>query len=154
MVAADCGQTMAVGESFSIYFSFFLNLLHKNFSQRYSKVKMLLGQFRYIFFLIWSPLLHVKPHKGLCLSLIFFFSEFLLHKAKPDLSLVDVHNNTALHLACSKVTYLHKHVCMCYTITINVFHILTFFNIGIIINNNDLWFITQHNTEDGNSSLN
>uniref|UniRef100_H3BVT9 Ankyrin repeat domain 52 n=1 Tax=Tetraodon nigroviridis TaxID=99883 RepID=H3BVT9_TETNG len=28
--------------------------------------------------------------------------EFLLHKAKPDLSLVDISNNTALHLACSK----------------------------------------------------
>uniref|UniRef100_A0A671YIK4 Ankyrin repeat domain 52 n=1 Tax=Sparus aurata TaxID=8175 RepID=A0A671YIK4_SPAAU len=28
--------------------------------------------------------------------------EFLLHKAKPDLTLVDVNNNTALHLACSK----------------------------------------------------
>uniref|UniRef100_A0A8D0CQ53 Ankyrin repeat domain 52 n=1 Tax=Sander lucioperca TaxID=283035 RepID=A0A8D0CQ53_SANLU len=31
--------------------------------------------------------------------------EFLLHKAKPDLTLVDVNNNTALHLACIKVTY-------------------------------------------------
>ncbi|KAM8917822.1 serine/threonine-protein phosphatase 6 regulatory ankyrin repeat subunit C isoform 2-T2 [Spinachia spinachia] len=28
--------------------------------------------------------------------------EFLLHKVKPDLTLVDVNNNTALHLACSK----------------------------------------------------
>uniref|UniRef100_A0A665UFA6 Serine/threonine-protein phosphatase 6 regulatory ankyrin repeat subunit C-like n=1 Tax=Echeneis naucrates TaxID=173247 RepID=A0A665UFA6_ECHNA len=28
--------------------------------------------------------------------------EFLLHNAKPDLTLVDVNNNTALHLACSK----------------------------------------------------
>uniref|UniRef100_A0AAV2M9A0 Serine/threonine-protein phosphatase 6 regulatory ankyrin repeat subunit C-like n=1 Tax=Knipowitschia caucasica TaxID=637954 RepID=A0AAV2M9A0_KNICA len=28
--------------------------------------------------------------------------EFLLHKAKPDLTLVDSNNNTALHLACSK----------------------------------------------------
>ncbi|KAM6928312.1 serine/threonine-protein phosphatase 6 regulatory ankyrin repeat subunit C-like [Xenentodon cancila] len=28
--------------------------------------------------------------------------EFLLHKAKPDLTLVDVNNNTILHLACSK----------------------------------------------------
>ncbi|KAM9859110.1 serine/threonine-protein phosphatase 6 regulatory ankyrin repeat subunit C [Aulostomus maculatus] len=28
--------------------------------------------------------------------------EFLLHKAKPDLTLVDVNNNTALHLACTK----------------------------------------------------
>uniref|UniRef100_A0A8C9X0H3 Ankyrin repeat domain 52 n=1 Tax=Sander lucioperca TaxID=283035 RepID=A0A8C9X0H3_SANLU len=28
--------------------------------------------------------------------------EFLLHKAKPDLTLVDVNNNTALHLACIK----------------------------------------------------
>ncbi|KAK5912274.1 hypothetical protein CesoFtcFv8_002166 [Champsocephalus esox] len=28
--------------------------------------------------------------------------EFLLHKAKPDLTLVDVNSNTALHLACSK----------------------------------------------------
>ncbi|MEQ2230180.1 hypothetical protein ILYODFUR_026573, partial [Ilyodon furcidens] len=28
--------------------------------------------------------------------------EFLLQKAKPDLTLVDVNNNTALHLACSK----------------------------------------------------
>uniref|UniRef100_A0A3B4WTX7 Ankyrin repeat domain 52 n=1 Tax=Seriola lalandi dorsalis TaxID=1841481 RepID=A0A3B4WTX7_SERLL len=28
--------------------------------------------------------------------------EFLLHKAKPELTLVDVNNNTALHLACSK----------------------------------------------------
>ncbi|XP_078803735.1 serine/threonine-protein phosphatase 6 regulatory ankyrin repeat subunit C isoform X2 [Oryzias latipes] len=28
--------------------------------------------------------------------------EFLLHKANPDLSLVDANNNTALHLACNK----------------------------------------------------
>uniref|UniRef100_A0A3Q2ZKB9 Ankyrin repeat domain 52 n=1 Tax=Hippocampus comes TaxID=109280 RepID=A0A3Q2ZKB9_HIPCM len=28
--------------------------------------------------------------------------EFLLHKAKPDLTLVDLNNNTALHLACIK----------------------------------------------------
>ncbi|XP_042262853.1 serine/threonine-protein phosphatase 6 regulatory ankyrin repeat subunit C isoform X1 [Thunnus maccoyii] len=28
--------------------------------------------------------------------------EFLLHKGKPDLTLADVNNNTALHLACSK----------------------------------------------------
>ena len=45
--------------------------------------------------------------------LIFCISEFLLHKAKPDLTLVDVNNNTALHLACSKVTYTHiKMHCM------------------------------------------
>uniref|UniRef100_A0A671YG43 Ankyrin repeat domain 52 n=1 Tax=Sparus aurata TaxID=8175 RepID=A0A671YG43_SPAAU len=37
--------------------------------------------------------------------------EFLLHKAKPDLTLVDVNNNTALHLACSKVTYTHTNAC-------------------------------------------
>lgn len=44
-------------------------------------------------------------------SLIFCISEFLLHKAKPDLTLVDVNNNTALHLACSKVTYTHTNAC-------------------------------------------
>lgn len=42
--------------------------------------------------------------------IIFCISEFLLHKAKPDLTLVDVNNNTALHLACSKVT--HTYTCM------------------------------------------
>lgn len=46
----------------------------------------------------------------LCLLLLIFcISEFLLHNAKPDLTLVDVNNNTALHLACSKVTYTHAH---------------------------------------------
>lgn len=38
-------------------------------------------------------------------SFFLCLSELLLHKAKPDLSLVDVNNNTALHLACSKVSY-------------------------------------------------
>lgn len=63
-----------------------------------------------------------SPGKGLCLYFFFSISEFLLHKAKPDLTLVDVNNNTVLHLACSKVTNTHMHVlyacshnhfCMC-----------------------------------------
>lgn len=41
-------------------------------------------------------------YKGLFVPFISI-SEFLLHKVKPDLSLVDISNNTALHLACSKV---------------------------------------------------
>jgi len=32
----------------------------------------------------------------------------LLHRAKADLSLLDVNKNTALHLACSKVTNIAR----------------------------------------------
>lgn len=53
----------------------------------------------------WIEFFHAVGIKGkkeqMCLFLCI--SEFLLHKGKPDLSLVDVNNNTALHLACTKV---------------------------------------------------
>lgn len=36
--------------------------------------------------------------------LLLLYAALLLHRAKADLSLLDVNKNTALHLACSKVT--------------------------------------------------
>ena len=47
------------------------------------------------------------------IRVVTFFScisEMLLQQAKPDLTLLDVNNNTALHLACSKVP-LTQHNC-------------------------------------------
>lgn len=35
---------------------------------------------------------------------LYDFAEFLLRRAKVDLSLLDKNKNTALHLACSKVS--------------------------------------------------
>lgn len=63
---------------------------------------MLILPSRYEFYV--APGENTISYKGLFVP-FFCISEFLLHKAKPDLSLVDINNNTALHLACSKVTY-------------------------------------------------
>lgn len=42
-----------------------------------------------------------------CVSLSLPLSELLVSSAKADLTLQDANKNTALHLACSKVSHSH-----------------------------------------------
>lgn len=104
-------------------FCFFLHLeTFKNYLD-YLELESFFSHIPQWWFLLinhFVPLLHchVKtPTNSLrcsSLGLLMFtscISEFLLNKATPDLTRVDFNNNTALHLACSKVPYTQTNGC-------------------------------------------